>query len=120
MTPKTCSKESGAKLEALGITADSYFVWEYIKDYIYELGTRDAALGGVIPAYTACELGEIVPVFCQTSKRHDIPKRTWMVQAFNIQANHPTFMASTEAETRAIMLIWLIEEGHVTVEGINQ
>ena len=122
---QVCSLESGKRLQELGITIPAYFGWYVNGRDEYDLLPDDnlvsmACLEYKVPAYTVAELGEMMPVFCQTSKRHDIKKRVWMIQAFNIQANHPTVMADTEAEARALMLIWWLNSGRATAEEINK
>ena len=40
MTPKTCSKESGAKLQALGVRVESAFRWKEAKEEYALMGLQ--------------------------------------------------------------------------------
>lgn len=124
MTPKTCSKESGAKLQALGVTVPSYFVHREFQS-LPDSGSEGAGVvvrrsdehGGWYsqkPAWTVGELGEMLPnseiiyhtfVACKGSEMIGRSHAVSMLRS-------PDFLCE--------MLIWLITEGHVTVEKINK
>lgn len=65
-------------------------------------------------AFTSAELGEILPVWSDSSKRDT---NDWHVRVFdkNIAIKHHSF-GETEAEARAKMLIHLLEKGLIKNE----
>lgn len=117
MTPKTCSKESGAKLAELGVRVPSYF------SYVTEIAIRpssDFAKHLKTPAYLSGELGEMLPEQFECRKASfgyevECSYTVFSESGWNIKE----FRSPVEAEARALMLVWLIENGHVTVEEIN-
>lgn len=100
---KTTSRELSEKLVALGVEIESYF-------YHHEGGLINKEVHvvyGCTPAPTACELMEVL----KRVSHADIGK-AWVACGFG----EPICV---DAYALAIMLIWLIEEGHLTVEEIN-
>lgn len=125
---KTTSIESGARLEALGVTVPSYFSWEDYRGWRI-IRTEDATESVIetVPAYLSGELGEMLPwiigeYYLETSKVGG-----GFGVCFKTKGKEAQFLGDilfhygdTEADARALMLIWLIEKGHVTVEEINK
>ena len=60
---------------------------------------------GPLSAFTTAELGEMLPEDCRTRRSID-EKGKWLVDA--LSTDH-FFRADTEADTRAKMLIYLLE-----------
>ena len=128
MTPKTCSRESGAKLQALGVRVSSYFVRVTDKDLkINVVATREYALredslwlGAVMtPAYLSGELLAMLPYGEMIEKRgHDKESEHWDADSSDGRYAMP-FMTGSLEDTLCMRLEWLITEGHVTVEEIN-
>jgi hypothetical protein len=118
-TMKTCSKESGQRLVELGVERESYF--KYVRD-----GERIRAVStyewsqhyyhqSITPAFTACELGEML-------KEMNIGYRWNLAGEFECMFTLPNAINCYEtyaldmAEAMALMLIWLLESGHITKE----
>ena len=135
MTPKTCSKESGARLQELGVTVESAFHWKEAKeeyalmglqvDLVYGFGVHQKYLHQYIfvPAYLAGELGEMLPDYIYLAKKNEEGSLWWCEfehAPSNEQYRTKHTWGDTMAEAAALMLIWLITEGHVTVEELNQ
>jgi hypothetical protein len=114
--------ERARKLKELGVKQDNYFWW--IKTY--SPSTQDGTPGGYgwsiraakdeddkvnenISAFTVAELGEMLPmenVYPKVIKTIE-PNDTWTINFTSRHQDH----ADTEADARAKMLIYLIENG---------
>jgi hypothetical protein len=121
-----CAREYGKKLDELGVTVESFFVYG---DYIISEGggeppyhcgyplllrtAREFTDGNpFIPAYTVAELGEMLPDFVVSY--HSVYR--WICECRELEVGIARdFMDKTEADARALMLIWLIENKHVEV-----
>jgi hypothetical protein len=130
---QTCSRELGQKLAELGVTAESLFKWVwYNKSPITGKPTIPAIAydcmslkGESFPAYTVAELGEMLPSVINPTKRsiHSLLTQKdesgqWDVFYMNVRDQvygKAHFYADTEADARALMLIWLIENKHIEV-----
>jgi hypothetical protein len=119
---QVCSLENGKKLAELGVTMDSYFVWIETVDYNYKAEGFFKVLkrgsAGIYqlhaPAYTVAELGEMLPDGDITTRRG-----TKRFHCETMTFNHYT-IEYTEADARAQMLIWLLENGFITAQEINK
>jgi hypothetical protein len=120
---QVCSLENAKKLAELGVTAESLFVH-------YEIGNNVAlrcmcTIPSFIlaPAYTVAELGEMLP-----ANKHDRhaeyskTKKGWFVGWYSddygcgaLTHDYSNELQS-EADARALMLIWLIENKHIEGE----
>jgi len=134
---QVCTLEQGKRLyELIEKDTESLFVhWLTIEneDYVWKIGTLNEAGNATesYPAYTVAELGEMLPEFCPSYKgRNDeyacviIP---WEVESGVIssedlasavdagmtQIGHYE-IAPTEAQARAAMLIYLLEQKLIT------
>jgi len=110
MKPKVISIENAKKLQELGVKADS-------RDYY--CGAKPAllpeamTLGGIfpMPAYSVGEVGEMLPPLCGTM----FDGTDWCcLDAESVVSVY----SDNEADARAQMLIWLIENGHVKAEEL--
>lgn len=108
------SLELAKKLKELGVKQESLFwwhecqrpedghVWSYIENY-YRIDT-DRAFEEVVAAFTVAELGEMLPPGRKSWRYTDFDGCKWMCE----QVGHHE-EAATEADARAKMLIYLIE-----------
>ena len=126
---KTTSRELSEKLVALGVEIESYFVHKMVPlggTYLVpvkELNIHERKVS--YPAPTACELMEVLP-FKMKSHGHTYllaiykePKNWYLGYECGDIYEGETY-ADNPADALALMLIWLIEEGHLTVEEINE
>ena len=110
---KTISLDNAQRLQELGVTRESYF-W-------YDKDGRNSIIDRKFhkyPAYTADELGEMLPVFPKWDI-YKIPKG-WKcyVKIKNDHIIGHFNVASAMADAMALMLIWLIENDHIKVEDL--
>ena len=100
---QVCSVKSGRKINRLGVKKEGVWWWNwsaYLKKYKVCTGSfpRDYWIR-VCPAYTVAELGEMLPHDMEYYNCRSLGyKNKWFVQQ------------STEAETRAKMLIYLLKK----------
>lgn len=132
---QVCSLELSKKLKQLGLNKESYFLWLEIDTSTTTL--NHDTIGGIewilIPsdsievtmakgfaAFTVAELGERLPSilefedtepdqYLQSGKLNEHCWDICYVNAHNIQINDATCAAENEADARAKMLIYLIE-----------
>lgn len=113
---QVCSLWNAKKLAELGVIRKSYFG-------VHDLGRVKKASSiaieedfGWFDAYTVGELGEMLPHTCYSNKDDlgvcDCYFRGYFRVPLSVSAN-------TEADARALMLIWLIENKHVDVNELN-
>lgn len=128
MKKHVCSLENAKKLDALGVDRESYFCYAAMKadvvmgaPAIYEI--RESSWHYVdkyrhqyddYPAYTVGELGEMLPLHICTGRT---TKGGFAVYDENMIGCYIT--NNSEADAKALALIWLIENGHVDVNDIN-
>ncbi len=131
---QVCSLELAKKLKELGVKQESLFYWFPFGEGIREwqvtkrILDKDAIKGwkyhekhnkefSFYSAFTVAELGEMLPAENENKYRFDLVKRTpnkWEMNIFDKCGIYiETFTAKTEANARAKMLIWLIEQGKV-------
>ena len=118
------SLELSKRLKELGVKQDSYWKWEnysknaygYVKEWqltdssclddeINVIGLRDPKDYEIYAAFTVAELGEMLPGGYHSSRMDDV----WYCEDVYVTK------AETEANARAKMLIWLIENKLVEV-----
>lgn len=119
---QVCSLENSKRLKELGVVRESLFFWELNKANKYFKGKvtfGDPSLENSwaipFPAYTVAELGEMLPegliVFSSGSNG-------WEVE-FWVQDCEHEVVDKSEADARALMLIWLLETGRITKDEVN-
>lgn len=142
-----CSLENGKTLQELGVNVDSYF--KHTDCRTFKLGhpsvdlkseiivlPHDTCTGEwygssrkyIAPAYTVGELGEMLPkeivkddIFYDFQSTKTMTGKRWIASYVGGGASSVWSECSTrEADARALMLIWLIENGHLTTEEINR
>ena len=134
---RVCSLENAQKLDELGVKAESYFWWyegaycesglEVAPCICIEDRATTRCAGGIALAYTAAELGEMLP-FDVDGYSLELYKEEcgWSVEYIR----HGRFCGDgsttlhaeyvdTEADSHALMLIWLLENGHVKAEDLG-
>lgn len=123
---QVCSLELAKRLKELGVKQDSLFCWH--DDTILEYLPSDIRNEKVcIAAFTVAELGEMLP---ESYKSEFISKSRLAIYKHHYgyyicyegldyegwkKIMTIEFKEETEANARAKMLIWLIEQGHVKV-----
>lgn len=128
---QVCSFQYAKRLKELGVKQESLFVWEYFNDTCY--GVRYIPFASVksvdnnvihYSAFTVAELGEMLP--CKigeesagnTSKELCMEKDNlnYMVGYAWRYGFNPGFESTNEADARAILLIYLIENNLMVLE----
>lgn len=128
--------ELSKKLKELGVKQEGQFYWwgnreetktiiayrkELISEVIIPVGIRDK---GYCSAFTVAELGEILPTRIQDGHPFELEtnkqaKKGWAIRYYNysIQESRITFADDNEANARAKMLIYLIENKLIDLKG---
>jgi hypothetical protein len=121
---QVCSLELAQKLKELGVKQDSLFYWFRVKNLglKLEIKAKESLVYSSYSflrddiyesyaAFTVAELGEMLPDWFDSGRRQE---GDWMCRVF-VKCNDITHQAfsETEANARAKMLIYLIENGHV-------
>ena len=131
---KTITIENAKRLTELGIrSTTSHFIYMDCGGMGY-LRPRDTTsvnpCDKLFPAFTACELGDMLPprikdgqdecILCCTkfrSGRYNTGYGYMNETAPNMLGKE--FVKDTEADSRATLLIWLLETGHITAAEVN-
>jgi hypothetical protein len=112
---QVCSLENAKELAELGVKAESLFTWATATNTDEPAITISAAIcfkeHRIATAYTVAELGNMLP------DDWDLPTHRGSDWGFYI-SDKMWRQADTEADARALMLIWLIENGHVKTEDL--
>lgn len=121
---QVCNLELSKRIEELGVKQESYFYWCKIigtdkweinkfsedgEDQIKSWLTDEIALS----AFTVSELGEILPIGIECYKRE---KDDYVVTYSISNYNYKQINDKNEADARAKMLIYLIENGLINKE----
>ncbi len=116
------SIENAKKLDELCVKAESEKVWfkpqearmDRPSDYMevryrpYKLRATDKWY----PAYSVGELGEMLPPLCGTM----FDGTDWCCEDAELATS---VYSENEADARAALLIWLIEQGHIKAEDLK-
>ena len=109
---QVCSLDLAKRLKELGVKQESYFAWcDCDLDGEFRIVNFETADGERrISAFSAAELGEMLP---QNHVRSIFYVRTWFVELFPPNAPlapaEKRIVADTEANARARMLMYLLE-----------
>ncbi len=123
---QVCSLELAQRLKKLGVKQESYFIWAHNnlipRLSVLGLDKHELFEPYICSAFTVVELGEMLPAILESdtpSKAHlkfdsckDILNR-WMT-AYFYDFNRPpkmVFIENKEADARAKMIIFLLENG---------
>jgi hypothetical protein len=110
-------------IKSLGVKQDSFLYWSNKYDggktwrlWVNMHNPKSSIDNGeldpdMISAYTSGELGMMLPEECVSFKHG----RGWMCAAPNQKLNVPGQPATTEANSRALMLIYCIENGIIKI-----
>lgn len=107
------SLELAKRLNELGIKQESFFHWSYQwKNHpTLKRKTQSNNLKKLsISAFTVAELGEMLPYYSYET----IKSINWV--EFRCDHFHMSFRHDNEANARALMIIWLIENGFIKNE----
>ena len=111
------------QLKEIGVQQESLHIWQqttgdewYVNDsLLFDWGSE------AYPAYTVAELGELLPrCYISWATPQNGEAKWWcrrMEQHFVTHEETPTFMAATEADARAKMLIYLEGTKKLPIEG---
>jgi hypothetical protein len=129
---QVCTADQGRKLKELGITANSLFWWVDRGQHSKLVYAGQIEFGDMLPlcpAYTVAELGLLLPAFRKNDYDLKCSKDS-MWDGWDIEYSYPKIgggkacfedmqvYGDTQAEACALMLIWLLENGHATKEEI--
>jgi len=119
---QVCSLELSKRLKELGVKQESYFQWRgfdcgetEITFIVLPVGEIPEEVGiakigfGVFAAFTVAELGEILPGFCHSYRFEN----RWVCTTNDVNIIFRIENEKTEADARAKMLVYLIEQGIV-------
>jgi hypothetical protein len=124
---QVCSPEQAAQLKTLGI-AQELSLFHYLSDnrltllnnrgkYVDVNTGAHHSYWAKTAAFTGAELGEMLGSEVMTELEPGIEQHVWHCRdKVNYQV---AFTASTEAQAKAEILIWLLETGHRTAEEVN-
>lgn len=111
---QACSLELSKKLKDLGVKQESLFYWYSFDELpfhiLYENETPIVNRSIIYSAFTVSELGEILPKYT-SSARGDDDNYIWECIHDCGNGYFSTSGAETEADSRAKMLIYLIQNG---------
>lgn len=135
MEKQVVSLESAQRLAELGVSRHCLFYWELNKANKYFKGrvaygdpSIDNAWSIPFPAYTVAELGEMLPGHIASKAGTHYLLSTvnnygemivWYENEWGDNFKGESFNDDSEADARALMLVWLIENGHLLVDEIN-
>lgn len=133
---QVCSLELAKKLKELGVEQKSLFVWEYYNDTCYAVKffpfaivINDFTQAELYSAFTVAELGEMLPDYIKRtgSQSNDQPiisqkssfnsiNYYYIFGEYKNGGMYPIFSDINEANARAKMLIYLLENELVIKE----
>lgn len=128
ITTHVTSLELSRRLKELGVPQKSHFYWvsHFHADEVITVKEKDDYYKNVwddrCSAYLASELGEMLrcshrtDIFGQQMKYGKNEWRCWV----NAKVTITDFVATTEADARALMLIYLIENHLISVEELGK
>jgi hypothetical protein len=125
---QVCSLYLAKRLKELGLKQESWFVWASdveVTDSFIVLERRRCWLPNECAAFTVAELGEMLPEFFKREpegyldlairKDRRLANAWWNVSYKNIDGHPVQYSDMSEANARAKMLIYLLENRFVTV-----
>src|SRR5689334_15525575 len=121
MDTRACTPEQSTILNRVGITQTSGFC--FVKEngdpeyHLYPAGAVPTAYEEKLPAYSAAELEKMLPPRLEFGTTI-IYENNGPIKYVSYPGIKTTF-GETEAQARANMLIWLIENKNITVREVN-
>jgi hypothetical protein len=119
---QVASLDLAKRLKELGVKQESHFYWRKLtEDDGWEVWDSTGLYGKTCSAFTVAELGEMLPKgYAVFSVNLDWPLykpgMEWCCESGDLERNQ---FAPTEADARAKMLIYLIENGLVKTDSIT-
>lgn len=127
---QVCSLELARRLKELGVKQESMFAWAEFPDRSWRVVFDDETKGYDAPAFTVAELGEILPrstLFYRFGESDQDSYRGWECRNYPMFSAAPKlpeelyrtstfFQAKTEADARAKMLVYLLENKLIKIE----
>lgn len=118
---QVCSLELAKKLKALGVKQKSYAYW--IEGKLLAIGEENPATYWSVPyisAFTVAELGEMLPRTIRKGQTYYAPtiwfgEQTTYINYDNREGSKLNPIAGSEADARAKMLCYLLENKLVTL-----
>lgn len=113
------SLELARKLKELGVRQDSYFWWHFgeKESWINTYGGQPNHFVPSVAAFTVAELGQLLPRKFGYNELHTVscPNKDTFAVFYEDYKKEPSLYqeADTEADARAKMLVYLIEQGIV-------
>ncbi len=116
-----CNKDLAKRIKELGVKQDSLWAWERFNtgedDLSLQMGSKNQSENEYYSAFTVAELGELLEHY--TSYIHFMPN--WKYHSWKVQLENKEIARTyTEADARAKMLIYLLEEGYVKQKRTNK
>lgn len=113
------SLELSKRLKEFGVKQESLFFWNKYGDkwLLDKHSNSDLDKNDGYSAFTVAELGEMLPNFVESYKSHD-DGFNWFCRRFvdgDISKYNALQTANTEADARAKMLIYLLENKLITL-----
>jgi hypothetical protein len=108
---QVCSLDLAKRLKALGVKQESYAVWNSRHIWLSPFETLGVGTWNeedIVSAFTVAELGEMVRTF-------QMPGGNTNDGTWNFFTGKEVFVADTEADARAKMLVYILENKLVTV-----
>jgi len=128
---QVCSLELAKRFKELGVKQESYFCWSWLKDTeIREAHGNKTLLMPIdemesgriyrnaadrVSAFTVAELGEMLPRYSHSWHPED---EQWFADLKTLNS-HPSFCADTEADARAKMLIYILENKLIEEQDVQ-
>lgn len=115
LSKQVSSLESSLRLKELGCPQDSLFYWRYWEEDTGESGYVISIIKGEFSAYTTAELGDFLPgnirgfYFKYQKEDHKFHDVGYWELGHEDERRFEHFTGHTEAEARAKMLIYLLE-----------
>ena len=109
---QVCSLDLAKRLKELGVKQESYFWWQWFEGgQEFELADSQH-LPEDVCAFTVAELGEMLPSYAESYRMNEVASQRlhafWACKAEGITEHS---YADTEADARAKMLCYLLEDG---------
>lgn len=119
---QVCSLELAKRLKELGVKKNSLFYWDsHCIEELKTQGNYGITSDGEYSAFTVAELGEMLPDEYLTIRFSD---KKYTATTATMIANYTVMEFyeedNTEADARAKMLIFLLENNYVKLEDINE
>ena len=125
LSKQVCSLEQAKRLKELGVEQESLFYWTSDSQPDYYLRQGEITCDDDYSAFTVAELGVMLPIFYVSGKAQDNNYTCAHYQEATVSRKLRDVKSwpgrgKTEAESRAAMLIYLLENGDTTAEEVNK